>query len=330
MQFMTPLFMLALAGWSAGFGRGSFYHYLRIWLLHSFPQLRQIIIAWIFHQPGQPRRHYRRTPEAGAASAIRRSRAKPAWVKREVLRLKALMPDGTCRKIKDCFNQRFECSRRMTVGKTYVSETIRKHCYEIQVLRKQIKNAKPRSVPLNWVWGMDLTGKVDVQGKLHMLLGILDHGSRALLCLRVLPDKSSWTLLGELFLAIGQYGKPRFVRTDNEAVFTSRVFRLALFLSGIRHQTTDLHCPWQNGRIERCFGTLKERLDRLAVASFDALSMALTEFRFFYNHVRPHQNLQGRTPAQAWAGVNPYITRFKQEFWFETWDGLLQGYYLRR
>ena len=32
---------------------------------------------------------------------------------------------------------------------------------------------------------------------------------------------------------------------------------------GIRHQRTEPHCPWQNGRVERFFGTLKASLDRL-------------------------------------------------------------------
>ena len=34
---------------------------------------------------------------------------------------------------------------------------------------------------------MDLTGKTDAQGMLYMLLGIVDHGSRAALCLQALP-----------------------------------------------------------------------------------------------------------------------------------------------
>ena len=83
-------------------------------------------------------------------------------------------------------------------------------------------------------------------------------------------------------------------------------------------------------RAERFFGTLKTSLDQLAVTSFDALSSTLGEFRFFYNHVRAHQNLAGATPAEAWAGVNPPISRFRQEYWFEAWDGLLAGYYLQR
>ena len=77
-------------------------------------------------------------------------------------------------------------------------------------------------------------------------------------------------------------------------------------------------------------GLWLERLNQLAVASFDALNTVLGEYRFYYNHVRPHQNLAGATPAEAWAGVNPQHTKFKQEYGFEAWDGLLQGYYLRR
>ncbi len=59
--------------------------------------------------------------------------------------------------------------------------------------------------------------------------------------------------------SIRRFGKPHAVRTDNEPVFTSRVFRLALLLLGIRHQRTDLHSPCQNGQVERFFGTLQHR-----------------------------------------------------------------------
>ncbi len=133
----------------------------------------------------------------------------------------------------------------------------------------------------------------------------------------------------ELIGAVVRYGRPKFVRTDNEAVFTSRMFTMVLWLLGIEHQTTDPGCPWQNGRVERFFGTLKDKLDCLAVDSLTSLNGALGQFRLWYNHVRPHQGLAGRTPAEVWAG-EPGILPFRQEFWFEAWDGLLQGYYLRR
>jgi transposase InsO family protein len=248
--------------------------------------------------------------------------------------MKVLMPEAGCRTIADTFNRRFarhaEIRRRATVGKSFVAEMIRAHRYEIEVVRRKIKHRVPPALPRNLVWGMDLTGKGDSAGETHAILGLLDHGSRALVTLAVLPTKSSWTLLGHLFLAVGKYGKPKTLRTDNESVFVSRLFRAALALAGIRHQRSDPGCPWQNGRIERLFGTLKAKLDRMEVDGFDALTPLLGEFRCWYNHVRPHQHLQGRTPAEAWAGVDPQARTVKQEFWFEAWEGLLTGYCLRR
>lgn len=282
---------------------------LRLWRKRSFRPYRQ------FSSTDNPAVHWRR---------------KPHWVRREIIRLAALLSRPTCRAIAGIFNRRFAQSRKTTVGKTFVNGVLRAKRYEIEVERRQIKNAKPRRVPRNLIWGLDLTGKTDANGKLHSVLGILDHGTRANLDLAAFVRKSSFTLLGHLFLAIGKFGKPQAVRTDNEAVFTSKLFRLALPLLGIRHQRIDPHCPWQNGRMERFFGSLKKKLDRLAVDSLQALNHALAEFRFFYNHVRPHQNLGGATPAEAWAGVDPYASKVKHEYWFEGWDGLLCGYYLRR
>ncbi len=265
-----------------------------------------------------------------AALPGRRAAAKPAWVRREVLRLKALMPRAGCRTLAHCFNRRFAARRRITVGKTFVAGLICLHHHDLAMLRRQIKNARPRPAPRNLVWAVDLTGKATLDARTRLVLGILDHGSRAALRLEALQSKSSWNLVRSLCAAIERWGRPCAIRTDNESVFASVAFGLALFLLGIRHQRTDPHCPWQNGRVERFFGTLKTSLDRLAVDSFDALDSALAAFRFFYNHVRTHQNLAGATPAEAWAGVDPYASRVKAEHWFEAWDGLLQGYYLRR
>jgi transposase InsO family protein len=103
-----------------------------------------------------------------------------------------------------------------------------------------------------------------------------------------------------------------------------------LQLAGIRHQRTQLGCPWQNGRIERLFGTLKQKLDQWCVADRRQLNNALSRFAYWYNEVRPHQNIGGRTPMQAWTGIDPYRDKPKQAVWFEAWDGLLTGFHLRR
>jgi len=69
-------------------------------------------------------------------------------------------------------------------------------------------------------------------------------------------------------------------------------------------------------------------LNHWEVDSLVQLNAALPLFRFWYNHVRPHQYLDDKTPAEVWAGDDIFQRRSKKEYWFETWDGLLGGYYL--
>ena len=110
-----------------------------------------------------------------------------------------------------------------------------------------------------------------------------------------LVNKSSWTLLGHLCLAIGRYGKPQAIRSDNERAFTSLVFTAALRCFRIRHQRIDLGCPWMNGRIERFFGTLKQSLNLWSVGSRYQLQASLDVFKDWYCCVRPHSNLKYRS-----------------------------------
>lgn len=137
----------------------------------------------------------------------------------------------------------------MTVCKTYVVDTCRKQQYQILHARRTLKHRVPRPMSCNRIWGCDLLVKTDQHGHPHLALAILDHASRACLRLQRLSDKSSWRLLQELVQAVKQYGRPQFLRTDNEAVLVSRWFRFGLWLLGIRQQRIEPGCPWQNGRV---------------------------------------------------------------------------------
>ena len=81
----------------------------------------------------------------------------------------------------------------------------------------------------------------------HLVLAVLDHASRACLRLQRLRDTSALTLLRHLIETCRRYNMPRWLRTDNEAIFASRRFCMALRLLGIRPQHIDPGCPWQNG-----------------------------------------------------------------------------------
>ena len=90
--------------------------------------------------------------------------------------------------------------------------------------------------------------------------------------------------------------------------------------------------------MERLFGTLKPMLDQLRIVGQAQLQSTLDEFRVFYNHCRPHLNLNSKTPTQVWhqqatkgkrkqtkrkvVGNENYEPVFVQAF-----DGLLHGVY---
>ncbi|MHC9510880.1 integrase core domain-containing protein [Kangiella sp. M94] len=89
------------------------------------------------------------------------------------------------------------------------------------------------------------------------------------------------------------------IRSDNEACFNSKLLRLFLKLAGIKHQTIEKHCPWKNGRIERLFGTLKSTLNGLPIKP-EELPLLCYNFQQWYNVIRPHQSLNGKTPEEVY------------------------------
>ena len=273
-----------------------------------------------------------------ATDFVPKNTRKPDWIRNELIRLAALMSQQSRRAVGRTFNRLYAERFGVSVGSSFTCEFLKSHAVQVLRLRRELKARPPRIVPICHTWAMDLTFFTDDVKCTRASLGILDHGSRALLCLQTLVKRNSWTLLGYLCLAIGRYGKPRKLRTDNEAVFNSFVFKSFLHLAGIQKQTTNVHSPWQNGRMERLFGTLKPVLHQLRISGKVQLQNALDEFRVFYNHCRPHLNLNNETPAQVWhqqankskrkqpkrkvVGNENHEPVFVQAF-----DGLLHGVY---
>lgn len=59
------------------------------------------------------------------------------------------------------------------------------------------------------------------------------------------------------------------------------------------------------------------------------LQLALQQFGTWSNKVRPHRYLHGATPMEAWHGIDVWRHPALKVEWFEAWDGLLTGYWLR-
>ena len=238
----------------------------------------------------------------------------------------------SCRKRAEVVNRQF-AERGVSVGRTHVATTLRDATADIVSPRRTFKHRVPKAMSRNRVWALDLTGKADLSEHEQMVFGLLDHGTRACLRLSPLTDKRSVTILLELIVAFRRFGLPKRLRMDNdaqgcasaasagdgmdaggratqgavagnagaaEACFNSRLMRSGLALIDIRLQTTELHCPWQNGSIERFFGTFKQCLDRIVITDTDDLRRKLIEFRAWYNHVRTHhRSFSSRTGILA-------------------------------
>lgn len=188
-----------------------------------------------------------------------------------------------------------------------------------------MKNSSPRSIPKNIRWEMDLT-TIDKR----QIFGMLDSGSRALVILNHLQTKSAINIIRAILYAIELYGKPKSIKSDNERVFTSNLMKFTLWLLGIKRQTTDIASPWQNGKIQRLFGTMKESFKGLIFPSSLALHEGLSEFRFYYNHIRPHQNLNYNTPANTWDKKTIATSKTSKKIYY--YKGLcvnVAGFYFR-
>ncbi|WP_038213478.1 integrase core domain-containing protein [Xenophilus azovorans] len=212
-----------------------------------------------------------------------------------------------------------------------VAKYIRKAEAREEAARTRCRHRIPEPQPANTEWCLDMTGKVDVQGRLHTVLGVMDRGTRACLYLKRMIGQDTAAVLAVIRQLIGQHGTPERIRTDNASVFTSARFTRAMKALGIRHVRNRLASPWQN-RIERMFGTLKSRLQWIRLRDGRHLDELLKTWVTWYNHARPHQHLHGWTPAQAWQGVNPFTTRPTRvtPFHPQVWRGLLTGYLIER
>ena len=85
-------------------------------------------------------------------------------------------------------------------------------------------------------------------------------------------------------------------------VFTNRSFTALVRCYGLQQEFITPHSPEQNGLVERVIRTLKEPcLHRHRFDSLQHASRLISHWIHFYNHRRPHQALNMKTPAEAFA-----------------------------
>lgn len=179
----------------------------------------------------------------------------------------------------------------------------------------------PTTAQPNDLWTADFKGHFRTRDGISCApLTIADQHTRYLLAchgLRSTKGQGVRPIFDRLFREVGL---PRAIRTDNGVPFATtgihglsqlNVWWLRL---GIQHQRILPAQPQQNGAHERMHKTLKGEAIRPPRTTLATQQRAFNRFRREYNDERPHQFLQGRTPAslyrsspRAYTGALPPI-----------------------
>jgi transposase InsO family protein len=162
------------------------------------------------------------------------------------------------------------------------------------------------------LWQLDVVGGFLLADGSHAkaLTGIDDH-SRFCVSARLMARERTRAVCDGLAAALRTYGCPVQVLTDNGRVFTGRfnhppvevLFDRLCRENGIEHLLTAPRSPTTTGKIERFHRSLRAEFDtRRVFPSLRAAQQALDEWVEHYNTQRPHQSLDGATPAERFTG----------------------------
>jgi transposase-like protein len=137
---------------------------------------------------------------------------------------------------------------------------------------------------------------------------MIDDHSRLFLARQAYSTVNAHDVVEVFHKAAGLHGLPASVLSDNGAVFTAAyrkgkvLFESELERLGIEFKNSRPYHPQTCGKIERLHQTLKRYLARQhAARTLQQLQAQLDTFAHYYNTIRPHRALHGRTPLQAYS-----------------------------
>ena len=148
------------------------------------------------------------------------------------------------------------------------------------------------------VWSYDFVMARTSDGRSFRILTILDEYSRECLAMKVDRHISSQDVIDQLYELFLLRGVPKHIRSDNGPEFTAKKIRDWLTEFGVKTLFIEPGSPWENGYIESFNGKLRdELLNREIFTTLIEAKILIEQWRWEYNHVRPHSALRYRPPA---------------------------------
>jgi putative transposase len=157
-----------------------------------------------------------------------------------------------------------------------------------------------RNLPIthvNQVWSADITYVPMLRGFMY-LVAVIDWHSRYVLAWQLSNTEDGIFCLDALRQALCK-GRPQIFNTDQGAQFTADAFTTALCAANIQVSMDGRGRALDNVFCERLWRSVK--YENIYLNQYDTvrqLQTGLTAYFDFYNHERPHQSLNYRTPAE--------------------------------
>ena len=184
----------------------------------------------------------------------------------------------------------------LRISRISINRILQKHnlCRETKNKGKQKKWIRWQRKHPNSLWQIDHTDETDEDK--YYTLSVIDDCSRYSLTILKLNRVTTTIVTHILDKLIRKHGKPREILTDNGGAYglNSKHSRFDRWCKrrGIKHIRTKIHSPQTNGKVERLFKTMDDEIEFCN----DDLEM----FRMRYNHSRPHDSLNNKTPAEVY------------------------------
>ena len=154
-------------------------------------------------------------------------------------------------------------------------------------------------VRANQVWSTDIT-YVRVGRGFAYLTAVIDWYSRKVLAWRLSNTMDTAFCVEALQEALATHGRPEIFNTDQGSQFTSEAFTGVLKARAVRISMDGKGRALDNIFVERLWRSVKyEEVYLKQYQSMREARAGLAAYFRFYNHQRPHQALENRTPAEV-------------------------------
>lgn len=151
----------------------------------------------------------------------------------------------------------------------------------------------------NHVWTYDFLQDTTIKGRKFRLLNVMDEFNREGLTVAVATSMPAKFVIGVLTTLFAQFGRPKYLRSDNGPEFVAKAVQFWLKTNGTETMYIEPGKPWQNGFGESFNGKLRDEcLNANAFLSLVEAMVDVEAWRKWYNTERPHSSLGYQTPAE--------------------------------